>query len=154
MDDVSVVALLARLVVSLGVVLGLMWVAARLLARQSAAAGRPQRQAGADPGAGASEPRQEHARWPLCTAAGKALIVGVTDAQVTLLGEGDIDGVIEPDAEEDPATTITAAAGTRSPWALPRDAARLPSRHGRRCSTPSGTGPFASPEPHTIAGRT
>jgi hypothetical protein len=35
MEDVSVFALLARLVVSLGVVLGLMWVAAKLLARQS-----------------------------------------------------------------------------------------------------------------------
>jgi flagellar protein FliO/FliZ len=122
MEDVSVVALLARLVVSLGVVLVLMWVAARLLARQSTGrrvarnAGRP-------------VPIQVLARQSLSKnssvavvqAAGKALVVGVTDAQVTLLAQSDIESVVEPDVVEDPATTITAAAGTRSPWALPRD---------------------------------
>ena len=116
MNDVSVVALFARLVVSLGVVLGLMWVAARLLARQSG--GRMSR-------ISRPVPIQVIARSSLgkntsvavVTAAGKALIVGVTDSSVTLLGEGDINAVIEQEPEEDPATTITAAAGTRSPRA-------------------------------------
>ena len=116
MADVSVFALLVRLVVSLGVVLGLMWVAARLLARQSggriARASRPvaiQVLARSSLGKNSSV--------AVVAAAGKALIVGVTDSQVTLLGEGDINALTEPQ-EEDPATTITAAARTRSPWAV------------------------------------
>jgi flagellar protein FliO/FliZ len=121
MEDVSVVALLVRLVVSLGVVLVLMAIAARLLARQS-----PGRRIARN---GRPVPIQILARQSLSKnssvavvqAGGKALIVGVTDAQVTLLAQSDIENVVEPDVEEDPATTITAAAGTRSPWALPRD---------------------------------
>ena len=123
MADVSVFALLARLVVSLGVVLGLMWVAAKLLQRQSGG-GRALR-------AARPLPIQVLARHSLgknssvavVHAAGKALIVGVTDTQVTLLGEGDIDALIPPVEEEDPATTITAAARTRPPWAVPSSGA-------------------------------
>lgn len=119
MADVSVFALLARLVVSLGVVLGLMWLAAKLLARQSGG-GRSLR--GSRP-----VPIQVLARSSLSKntsvavvqAAGKALIVGITDSQVTLLGEGDLEALNPPVEEEDPATTITAAARTRSPWAMP-----------------------------------
>ena len=56
-------------------------------------------------------------------AAGKALIVGVTDSQVTLLGETDMAALMAPEIEEDPATTITADARTRSPWTAPRSGA-------------------------------
>ena len=117
MNDVSVVALFARLVVSLGVVLGLMWVAARLLARQSG--GRLSRTSRPVPiQVVARSSLGKNTSVAVVTAAGKALIVGVTDSSVTLLGEGDIDALVEHD-EEDPATTITAAARTRSPWAHP-----------------------------------
>ncbi len=115
MADVSVFALLARLVVSLGVVLALMWVAARLLARQSG--GRIAR--AAKPVAIQVLARtsiSKNSSVAVVSAAGKALIVGVTDSQITLLGEGDLDVLTQPE-QEDPATTITAAAGTRSPWA-------------------------------------
>lgn len=118
MADVSVFALLARLVVSLGVVLGLMWLAAKLLARQSGGRG---------PRAVRPVPIQVVARQSLgknsavavVQTAGKALIVGITDTQVTLLGEGDLESLAEPELHESVAP-ITAAARTRSPWATPR----------------------------------
>ena len=118
MTDVSVFALLARLVISLGVVLGLMWLAAKLLARQSGGRG---------PRAIRPVPIQIVARQSLgknssvavVHTAGKALIVGFTDSQVTLLGEGDMESLTEPELQ-DPAAPITAAARTRSPWATTR----------------------------------
>ena len=118
MADVSVFALLARLVVSLGVVLGLMWLAARMLAR-SGAGGRAGR--GSRPVPIQILGRQslsKNSSVAVVSAAGKALIVGITDAQVTLLAEGDPETLAAP-ADEDPATTITAAARTRPPWATP-----------------------------------
>ena len=118
MEDVSVLALLARLVVSLAVVLGLMAVAARLLARRGG--GRLSR---------AAKPLSievlarhsltKNSSVAVVHAAGKALIVGVTDSQVTLLSETDISALTEPEVEQDPASTITAAARTRSPWSAP-----------------------------------
>ena len=117
MADVSVFALLARLVVSLGVVLGLMWVAARLLARQSG--GRIARVTRPVPiQVLARTSLSKNSSVAVVSAAGKALIVGVTDSQVTLLAESDLEALIEQPEEEDPATTITAAARTRSPWAV------------------------------------
>lgn len=121
MEDVSVVALLARLVVSLGVVLVLMAVAARLLARQTGGR-RVARNARPVPiQVLARQSLSKNSSVAVVQAGGKALIVGVTDSQVTLLGESDIETLAEPETEEDPATTITAAAGTRSPWAMPRN---------------------------------
>jgi flagellar protein FliO/FliZ len=117
MADVSIFALMARLVVSLGVVLGLMWVAAKLLQRQSGGA-RGGRLARTTPIAIlARQSLGKNSSVAVVHAAGKALIVGITDSQVTLLGEGTIEEIDE--AQNDPAPTITAAAGTRSPWAAP-----------------------------------
>lgn len=117
MADVSVVALFARLVVSLAIVLGLMWVAARLLARQSG--GRTTRTSKPVPiQVLARSSLTKNSSVAVVSAAGKALIVGITDQSVTLLGEGDLDALTTAE-EEDPATTITAAARTRSPWAVP-----------------------------------
>ena len=117
MGDVSVFALMLRLVVSLGVVLALMALAAKLLARSSG--GRIARTARQVPiQVVARHSLGKNSSVAVVHAAGRALIVGVTDAQVTLLGEGDIELLTEPAPEED-ATAITAAAGTRSPWAMP-----------------------------------
>jgi len=127
MEDVSVVALLARLVVSLGVVLALMYVAARLLARQSGG-GRLTRTTRPVPiTVLARHSLGKNSSVAVVQAAGKSLIVGVTDAQVTLLAEGDPHLLDQP--EEDPATTITAAARTRSPWTAP-------ARNGAAMSSP------------------
>ena len=117
MTDVSVFALFARLVISLGVVLGLMWVAARVLARQSG--GRATRTSKPVPiQVLARSSLSKNSSVAVVSAAGKALIVGITDQSVTLLGEGDLDALTTTEVE-DPATTITAAARTRSPWAVP-----------------------------------
>ena len=114
MADVSIFALLARLVVSLGVVLGLMWVAAKLLQRQTGGK-RAGRLARTTPIAVlARQSLGKNSSVAVVHAAGKALIVGITDSQVTLLGEGSIEELEEE--ASDPATTITAAAGTHSPW--------------------------------------
>lgn len=119
MEDVSVFALLARLVISLGVVLGLMALAARLLARQTKG-GRLARHIKPVPiEVLARHNLGKNSSVAVVHAAGKALIVGVTDSQVTLLAEGDPQALTPPEQEEDPATTITAAARTRSPWTAP-----------------------------------
>ena len=118
MADVSVFALLARLVVSLAVVLGLMAVAAKLLARQGG--GRLARSSKPVPiEVLARHSLGKNSSVAVVHAAGRALIVGITDTQVTLLSEGDPAALLPPVEEEDPATTITAAARTRSPWTAP-----------------------------------
>ena len=118
MADVSVLALLARLVISLAVVLGLMAVAAKLLARKGG--GRLSRVSKPVPiEVLARHSLTKNSSVAVISAAGKALIVGVTDAQVTLLGEGDLADMLAPTEAEDPAATITAAARTRSPWTAP-----------------------------------
>ena len=118
MADVSIFALMARLVVSLGVVLGLMWVAAKLLQRQTGGS-RGGRLARTTPiSVLARQSLGKNSSVAVVHAAGKALIVGITDSQVTLLAEGTIEELTEE--PQDPATTITAAAGTRAPWAAPR----------------------------------
>jgi flagellar protein FliO/FliZ len=119
MADVSVFALLARLVISLAVVLGLMAFAARLLARQ-AKGGRLARRVTPIPiEVLARQSLGKNSSVAVVHAAGRALIVGVTDSQVTLLGEGDPELLQPPADTEDSATTITAAARTRSPWTAP-----------------------------------
>ena len=119
MADVSVFALVVRLIVSLAVVLGLMAVAARLLARQTRG-GRLARHVKPVPiEVLARHSLGKNSSVAVVSAAGRALIVGVTDTHVTLLGEGDPQALLPPVEEEDPATTITAAARTRSPWTAP-----------------------------------
>ena len=119
MADVSVFALVVRLIVSLAVVLGLMAVAARLLARQTRG-GRLSRHVKPVPiEVLARHSRGQNSSVAVVSAAGRALIVGVTDTHVTLLGEGDPQALMPPVEEEDPATTITAAARTRAPWTAP-----------------------------------
>jgi flagellar protein FliO/FliZ len=119
MSDVSVFALLARLVVSLVVVLGLMAVAARLLARQAKGGRLARRLTPVPIEVLARQSLGKNSSVAVVHAAGRALIVGVTDTQVTLLGEGDPEALLPPEADDDPATTITAAARTRSPWTVP-----------------------------------
>ena len=117
MADVSVFALLARLVISLGVVLALMWVAAKLLARSGGGRRGPRVARPVPISVLARQSLGKNSSVAVVHAAGKALIVGITDSQVTLLAEGDVE--VTEETTEDPATTITAAARTRPPWAAP-----------------------------------
>lgn len=119
MADVSVFALLARLVISLAVVLGLMALAARLLARQTRGGRLARRVTPVPIEVLARQSLGKNSSVAVVHAAGRALIVGVTDTHVTLLGEGDAEALLAQPEPEDPATTITAAARTRSPWTAP-----------------------------------
>lgn len=89
MDDVSVLSLLGRLIVSLAVVLGLMALVARLV-RKGALPGLKRSKFA--PGAlqvVARQPLSRTASVVLVRAADRALVIGVTDAGITLLAELD-----------------------------------------------------------------
>jgi flagellar protein FliO/FliZ len=87
-EDVSMVALLARLAISLAVVFGLMWVAARILRKRGL---------GNTKGATATSRIEVLARQglgrtssvQLVRVGGRTLVLGVTDTQVSVLGEAD-----------------------------------------------------------------
>lgn len=104
MEDVSVLALFGRLVVSLAVVLGLMAVAARLLRRRGLGGIAP-RGHRAVIEVVARHGLSRGASIAVVRAAGKALVVGVTDAGVSLLAEADpetLDHDMDADRTSDP----------------------------------------------------
>ncbi len=117
MASASTFALFARLLLSLGVVIGLMWVAANVL-----------RKRGFSGGAGRRGPRGPHvellARRPLGRNASiavvrvgeRSLVVGVTDHQVTKLDDFDGD---EMDLDEGDTWTVpSGASGPASAWKM------------------------------------
>lgn len=86
MADASIPALLLRLVVSMGVVIGLMLLAARVLRRSSASMGGGGRKTKRTPiNLAALQPLTKSAHVAVVRAAGRELVLGVTDHQVTLL---------------------------------------------------------------------
>ena len=104
MKDVSIIALMGRLVLSMGVVILLMWVAARVMRQRGIGGATPL------PGdrSGGGRRRRGHAirievlaRQPLgrtasvavVMAGGRALVLGVTETQVTLLAEADTEAM-------------------------------------------------------------
>ena len=129
MSTASTLALFARLIFSLGVVIGLMWVAARVRA-QARLRRRRRREPAAracrstcSPGA----PLGRNASIAVVRVGEQAMVVGVTDHQITKLADADLD---EIDLETRRATGRRLRKGRT---------ARL--RHGRRCSTNCGTAP-------------
>jgi flagellar protein FliO/FliZ len=90
MEDVSLLALLGRLIVSLAVVFGLMLVAGRVLRRRAvpggAAVGR-----GTRIEVLARQGLTRSASVALVRVGGKSLVLGITDASVSVLGEADAD---------------------------------------------------------------
>jgi flagellar protein FliO/FliZ len=114
----STLGMLARLVVSLGIVLGLMAVAAAVL-RRTGAGGGVSRRRGLPIEVVARHSVGRRSSLALVRAGGKGLVLGVTDQQITLLAETDPD-LLVPQAEpsvastpEQPARTPVAPA---SPW--------------------------------------
>ena len=88
MEDISVVALLSRLALSMAVVLSLLFVAARFVRRRGLASGR----AGAVTGRIEVLARQGLGRASsvqLVRVGGKTLVLGVTESSVSVLGEAD-----------------------------------------------------------------
>lgn len=122
--DVSLFSLFFRLVVSLGVVLVLMRVAARLLQRSGGMGGR-RRRGPADVEVLLRQPLGRRASINVVRAGGRALLLGVTEHSVTLLAEDDPD-VLVPLAPETPRTASPAdgSASATSAWTAVVDALR------------------------------
>jgi len=118
MSDASTFELFARLALSLAVVMGLMWVMAVALRRRGFAPG-PRRAArrGVDVELLARKPLGRNASIAVVRAAGKAMIVGITDHQVTKLDDVEIE---EIDLEDPAVGQWTAGArgpvGSGSAW--------------------------------------
>ncbi len=100
MSDVSVITLLLRVVVSLGVVLGVMWGAAKLLGQGGLSRGFKPRNAPVEVVARHSVGRR--ASVTLVRTGGRGLILGVTDQTVTVLAEIDPDALVVEAPEEAP----------------------------------------------------
>jgi flagellar protein FliO/FliZ len=97
MSTVSTLALFVRLIVSLGLVLGLMWGVATLL-RKRGFGPMPKRSArGLDVALLARKPLGRNSSIAVIRAAGQGIVVGITEHQITKLADADL---TEIDLEE------------------------------------------------------
>ena len=114
MASASTLILFARLILSLAVVIGLMWVAANVL-RKRGFAGASNRRAARGPQVEllARRPLGRNASIAVVRVGGRSLVVGVTDHQVTNLGEFDLDELEDIDLNE--GNTWTGPSGASSP---------------------------------------
>lgn len=110
MDEVSVVELAGRLVVSLGVVLAIMFVAALLLKR-SKGAGSPLRRRAVGLEVISRQSLGRTSSVAVVRAGSKGLVLGVTDSSVRVLAEVELDEVDPPEA---PGTVSTGGGSTAS----------------------------------------
>jgi flagellar protein FliO/FliZ len=111
MGSASTLALFARLIMSLAVVIGLMWVAANVLRKRgfSGVAGR-RAVRGPQVELLARRPLGRNASITVVRVGDRTLVIGVTDHQVTKLGEVEFEDI---DLNED--ATWTAPSGGASP---------------------------------------
>jgi flagellar biosynthetic protein FliO len=112
MSGASTLALFARLIFSLAVVIGLMWIAATMLRRRGmgTAPGRRARP-GVQVEVLARRPLGRNASVAVIRIGARSMVLGVTDHQVTKLDDADID---EIDLEE-ARTTWTVPPGAQQP---------------------------------------
>jgi flagellar biosynthetic protein FliO len=122
-SDVSVVSLLFRVVVSLGVVIGLLWLAARVLGQGKLTSGLRSRTTPIEVLARHSVGRR--ASVTLVRTAGRGLVLGVTDSTVTVLADMPADDlVVEPPEAPRTASPVGASAPAPSAWKAILDAVR------------------------------
>jgi flagellar biogenesis protein FliO len=118
----STFALLLRVFLSLGVVLGLMFGIAAVLKRRGFAGFAPGAVRGSPMGAQvevlARKPLGRNATIAIVRAGNKSMVLGVTDSTVTLLGDIDLDeDEFEIDELEAPRTGLPSAFnGATKPW--------------------------------------
>ena len=94
MSTTATLALFARLIVSLGVVIGLMWFAARVVRRRGLGGfGAPPRGPGVHIDVLARRTLGRNASIAVVRAGEKAMILGVTDQHVTKLADADISDI-------------------------------------------------------------
>jgi flagellar protein FliO/FliZ len=102
MNGASTVALFARLTISLAVVLGLMFVLAHVLRRRGLVT-RPARGASNEIEVVARRGLGRNAAIAVVRAAGRGMVLGVTETQVTLLADVDVED-LDLATHEDPRT--------------------------------------------------
>ena len=115
MASASTLMLFARLILSLVVVIGLMWVAANVL-RKRGFAGVASRRGPKGPELEllARRPLGRNASIAVVRVGDRSLVVGVTDHQVTKLGDVEITDI---DLDEDNTWTVSSGAtGSTSAW--------------------------------------
>jgi flagellar biosynthetic protein FliO len=94
MSTASTLALFARLLVSLGVVIGLMWLAARVVRRRGLGGyGNAPRGPGVQIDIVARRTLGRNASIAVVRAGDQAMILGVTDQHVTKLADADLDAI-------------------------------------------------------------
>ncbi len=125
MGDVSLLSLFARLAISLAVVLAVMALAGRAL-RKKALPGMSRRQRVAPIEVLARQGLGRTASVAMVRAGGKVLLLGITEANVNILGEADDVALLEDDRPE-ANWTASAGGGPARPgwtWKTMIDAAR------------------------------
>jgi flagellar protein FliO/FliZ len=124
----STFELMVRLFLSLAVVIGLMVGITALLKRRGFAgfaANGPRRSvAGAEVEVLARKPLGRNASVAIVRAGGKSMVLGVTEAQVTLLGDADIDDLEVEELDAQGTGFPRAFAGATSPWKTMLDGLR------------------------------
>jgi flagellar protein FliO/FliZ len=112
MDSASTLALFARLIFSLAIVIGLMWIAANVL-RKRGLAGTPKKRGGPAVQVEllARKPLGRNSSITVIKVGDRAMVIGVTDHQVTNLGDIAVEQIDLMDA----GATWTAPAGTPAP---------------------------------------
>ncbi len=94
MSEASTFEMMARLVLSLAVVLGLMWVMAYVMKRRGLAPGlRRGQRSTAEVELLARKPLGRNASIAIVRAGGRTMVVGITDQHVTKLDDADVDEI-------------------------------------------------------------
>jgi len=112
MDSASTLMMFVRLIISLGVVIGLMWIAANVLRKRGIAGTGGSRKASAGPEVElvARKPLGRNASIAVVRVGDRSMLVGVTEQQVTNLGDVEFADV---ELYED--NTWTVSSGATSP---------------------------------------
>ena len=114
MSTAATLALFARLLVSLGVVIGLMWFAARVIRRRGLVG--PNRRPGVQVELIARRTLGRNASIAIVRAAGQGMVVGVTDNQVTKLADADLSEIDLDNAEGQWTAAPTGPVGPMPSW--------------------------------------
>jgi flagellar protein FliO/FliZ len=99
MSTAATLALFARLIFSLAIVIGLMWYAARVLRKRGIGMGGNSRRPGVHIDVIARRTLGKNASIAIVRAGDQALIVGVTDNQITKLADADLSQIDLAEAE-------------------------------------------------------
>ena len=119
MSSGATLALFARLIVSLGIVIGLMWFAARVVRRRGiggAGGGGSNRRPGVQVDVLARRTLGRNASIAVVRAGQQAIVIGVTDHMVTKLADADLTEIELGNTEAQWTAPSQGPAGPTPPW--------------------------------------